>query len=111
MPPESPCRRQANLSTRSSGKPAEPVARTPTRTELSVVARRTRIAVFRDTGRIHTVSPGGSAALSIQPPNPTWTMRPYHPGDERDLVVLFQRVFGRPITEAHWRWKLKQLPS
>ena len=38
-------------------------------------------------------------------------MRPYQPGDERDLVALFQRVFGRPLTETHWRWKLKQLPS
>src|SRR5262245_55815968 len=42
---------------------------------------------------------------------PRWTIRPYSPGDERDLVVLFQRVFGRPITETDWWWKLKQLPS
>jgi hypothetical protein len=49
--------------------------------------------------------------LSPQPQNPIWTIRPYHPGDEHELVALFQRVFGRAITEAHWQWKLKQLPS
>jgi Acetyltransferase (GNAT) domain len=40
-----------------------------------------------------------------------WSIRAYRPGDERALVALFERVFGRPITEAHWRWKLKQPPS
>jgi hypothetical protein len=42
---------------------------------------------------------------------PAWTIRAYRPGDERALVALFERVFGRPIGEAHWRWKLKQPPS
>src|SRR3954469_21051885 len=41
----------------------------------------------------------------------TWTIRAYRPGDEGALVALFERVFGRPITEAYWRWKLKRLPS
>jgi hypothetical protein len=49
--------------------------------------------------------------LNAQTQNRTWTIRPYRPGDERELTALFLRVFGRPITEAHWRWKLKQLPS
>jgi hypothetical protein len=40
-----------------------------------------------------------------------WTIRAYRPGDERELVALFQRVFGRAIAEDHWRWKLKQVPS
>ncbi|MFL5805804.1 MAG: GNAT family N-acetyltransferase [Roseiflexaceae bacterium] len=45
----------------------------------------------------------------VQPP--TWSIRAYRPGDERALVVLFERVFGRAISEAHWRWKLKQPAS
>ena len=40
-----------------------------------------------------------------------WIVRPYRPGDEGALVALFQRAFQRTITEAHWRWKLKQLPT
>jgi hypothetical protein len=45
------------------------------------------------------------------PPKPSWQIRPYEVGDERDLCALFGRVFGRSITETHWRWKLKTLPS
>ena len=44
-------------------------------------------------------------------PHHDWTIRPYQPGDEQAVVRLFDRVFGHAITEAHWRWKLKQLPS
>ncbi len=40
-----------------------------------------------------------------------WIIRPYQPGDERQIVALFERVFGHPISEEHWRWKVKQLPS
>jgi len=39
------------------------------------------------------------------------TIRPYRFGDERALLGLFQNAFGRPTTEDHWRWKLKQQPS
>ena len=45
------------------------------------------------------------------PDHQDWTIRPYQPGDEQALVRLFDRVFGHCITEAHWRWKLKHLPS
>jgi predicted N-acetyltransferase YhbS len=41
----------------------------------------------------------------------TWTIRAYRPGDEDALVALFERVFGRSVSVAHWRWKLKQPPS
>lgn len=40
-----------------------------------------------------------------------FTIRPYRPGDEQVLVELWEEVFGRPMTEEHWRWKLKHLPS
>lgn len=46
-----------------------------------------------------------------QPPPPDWTIRPYQPGDEAHLVRLFEQSFGHAITEDHWRWKLKHLPS
>ncbi len=48
---------------------------------------------------------------STPPAQQNWTIRPYQPGDEQTVVRLFDRVFGHPITEAHWRWKLKHLPS
>jgi hypothetical protein len=39
------------------------------------------------------------------------TIRPYRSDDERALVELFRRVFGRPTTQQHWRWKLAQQAS
>jgi len=38
-------------------------------------------------------------------------IRPSEAGDAPQLVALFQRSFGRSITEAHWEWKLRRLPS
>jgi hypothetical protein len=40
-----------------------------------------------------------------------WRIRPYRPGDERALVALWTEAFGRPMSEAHWRWKAKGRPS
>ena len=34
-------------------------------------------------------------------------VRPYRAGDEHELAALFRRSFGRPSTDAHWRWKLR----
>jgi GNAT superfamily N-acetyltransferase len=44
-------------------------------------------------------------------PLPAWSIRPYRPGDEAQLVALFAQVFGRPITAEWWRWKLKGRPT
>jgi hypothetical protein len=49
----------------------------------------------------------GSNTTSVAETAPTWQIRPYQRGDEHELVSMFERVFGRSITEAHWRWKLK----
>ena len=38
---------------------------------------------------------------------PNWHVRAYRSGDEQQLSTLFGRVFGRPISAEHWRWKLK----
>jgi GNAT superfamily N-acetyltransferase len=42
---------------------------------------------------------------------PPWTIRPYRPGDEAALAALFARVFNRPMSEDHWRWKLTRLAA
>ncbi|MEP6775936.1 MAG: GNAT family N-acetyltransferase, partial [Chloroflexota bacterium] len=42
---------------------------------------------------------------------PSWDVRPYEPGDEEQLVLLFSEVFGRTVSTEWWRWKLKGLPS
>ncbi|PYO62513.1 MAG: hypothetical protein DMD28_05405 [Gemmatimonadetes bacterium] len=42
---------------------------------------------------------------------PTWHVRPYRLGDERALVALWAEAFNRPMTEAHWRWKVKGRPT
>lgn len=49
--------------------------------------------------------------MNTQTQTLVWTIRAYQLGDEAALVALFERVFGRSISVAHWRWKLKQLPS
>src|SRR5579859_893321 len=40
-----------------------------------------------------------------------WSIRPYQPGDETELVALFAQVFGRAISVDHWHWKLKGRPA
>lgn len=42
---------------------------------------------------------------------PPYTIRPYRPGDEHELVKLFERVNGRSITTDHYLWKFCHLPS
>src|SRR5262245_52988059 len=44
-------------------------------------------------------------------PAPAWDIRPYQPGDETELVPLFEQVFGRSISPEYWRWKLKGRPA
>ncbi len=38
------------------------------------------------------------------------SIRPYRAGDDGELVELFGRTFGRPISPEHWRWKLRSMP-
>ncbi len=40
----------------------------------------------------------------------TWVARPYRPGDEIALVRLFAEVFGKPLTDAQYRWKVLDSP-
>jgi GNAT superfamily N-acetyltransferase len=35
------------------------------------------------------------------------TLRPYRAGDEREIMRLFARVFGRETSAEQWRWKFK----
>lgn len=36
-----------------------------------------------------------------------WEIRQYERGDERLLVELFEKVYGRSLAQEVWRWKLK----
>jgi hypothetical protein len=49
--------------------------------------------------------------MSTEQQKASWTIRPYRAGDERALTALFGRVFGRAISEEHYRWKLRQPPT
>lgn len=40
-----------------------------------------------------------------------WRVRPFAPGDEASLTGMFERVFGRPMTTAHYQWKLLDAPG
>jgi len=44
----------------------------------------------------------------------SWALRDYAPGDERSIIELFERVFGKPMgpTESrrHWDWEFAQNP-
>lgn len=39
-----------------------------------------------------------------------WNTRRYQPGDERDLLALFNRVFEKQRSLEHWRWQFERNP-
>ena len=45
----------------------------------------------------------------------TWVVRSYLPGDEEQIIALFEEVFGKPmgLTESakHWTWEFGENPS
>jgi GNAT superfamily N-acetyltransferase len=40
----------------------------------------------------------------------SWVTRRYEPGDEIDLLALFNRVFGKARSLEHWRWQFARNP-
>lgn len=40
----------------------------------------------------------------------TWGTRRYQPGDEHDLLALFNRAFGKQRSLEHWRWQFECNP-
>ncbi|MFQ5751523.1 MAG: GNAT family N-acetyltransferase [bacterium] len=40
-----------------------------------------------------------------------WDVRPYQPGDEHQIVRLFNAIFDKKITAEHWLWKFKGQPG
>lgn len=44
-----------------------------------------------------------------------WTIRRYNPGDESQIIQLFQEVFGKPMGKTenikHWKWEYKNNPN
>lgn len=39
-----------------------------------------------------------------------WQIEPYHPGDEREILELFNREFGAQRSLEHWQWKFARNP-
>ena len=42
---------------------------------------------------------------------PAWHVRAYEQKDETGIRELFAHTFGKPLSRAHWQWKLHTLPS
>ena len=40
-----------------------------------------------------------------------WRIRAYQSGDEVGIAALFAHAFHKPLSRAHWQWKLRTLPS
>jgi hypothetical protein len=49
--------------------------------------------------------------VPIQGRQQGWSIRLYRPGDESQIIGLFQRVFGQERSLAHWRWKFLGNPE
>jgi GNAT superfamily N-acetyltransferase len=41
----------------------------------------------------------------------SFEIREYRSGDEREIMALFERVFGRERSAAHWHWKFEGSPA
>ena len=48
--------------------------------------------------------------IIVTQPSP-WSIRPYEPGDEEQILRLFKKVFGRERSLAHWQWKYRDNPE
>jgi GNAT superfamily N-acetyltransferase len=49
---------------------------------------------------------GGPMSRTIATPARPWSLRQAREDDVDGLTALHRRVFGRPISRAHWLWKL-----
>lgn len=38
-------------------------------------------------------------------------IRPYQPGDEQQILELFKISFGKPLSEAYWKWRFADHPE
>lgn len=45
-----------------------------------------------------------------EPAREPWTVRPYQPGDEGQILDLFMRVFSAKRSLQHWYWKFRDNP-
>ncbi|MEL6822890.1 MAG: hypothetical protein AAFP70_14110, partial [Calditrichota bacterium] len=39
-----------------------------------------------------------------------WIIRPFQPGDEKQAVPLFNRIFNKDMNEAEYLWKVVNTP-
>lgn len=52
-----------------------------------------------------TCGPGAFARAFRKTATPRWTLRHMRPGDFAEIAVLFQEVFGHPLSRELWDWK------
>jgi len=38
-------------------------------------------------------------------------IRPYQPGDEKQILALFRNVFGKPMSQNYWDWRFMKNPT
>ena len=37
-------------------------------------------------------------------------IRPYQPGDEKEIAALFLNAFGKPMPQGFWQWRYQKNP-
>ena len=48
---------------------------------------------------------------SLSQPRAELSYRQYQPGDERDILELFEKSFGRKLSIDYWRWRFAENPA
>ncbi len=48
--------------------------------------------------------------VKIPTPSGIFLIRPYVPGDEKQILELFKTVFGQELSRDEWEWKYRQNP-
>src|SRR5574337_1850587 len=61
-------------------------------------------------GRNETGGISHAEPQCAEPAREPWTIRPYRSGDEREILALFNRVFGAERTLQHWYWEYRDNP-
>lgn len=56
------------------------------------------------------VNPPTKNPQATNPEKQSWIIRGYREGDEKQAVPLFNRIFNKSISEAHYRWKVIDSP-
>src|SRR5574341_1456493 len=78
-----------------------------------VLRRRMEIIMTRATNSDSEAA--GAAGATVPDPAESLEIRNYRPGDEAQIIDLFERTFGRTMgrTESarHWKWEFLDTPA